>query len=501
MSALQLWMAVGLFLFLILMAYLGWLGYKKTNTVSDFAIAGGQMGPVVLGLAFAATFFSAATFVGYTGWAYGWGLSSLWIVLTLILASPMGLIVVAKRVRESNIKQGSLSLPDWLGDRYGSNFVRVAVALATMFNLFYIAAQFSAGALVFQQYLGVPYLFGLTVIAIIVTAYTVGGGSYADIYTDAAQAVLMAVTGIMVVISGFWVFNKGFTGIMEDVTGALSDRGPEYVAVVNPDSGIFYSIPAIIGAFIIQFAFSSQPQLFNKVLALKNPHDMAKMIITYVVAAIAFLSVVFGGYYAVLVAPDLEQSDAAILAYAQEAFPTVLVAVIGVTIMAAAMSTSDGIFVVISTAVANDIYRKYLVAKGWAGKGASADEIDRRSLTISRWVTVITGIVAAALVINPPAFIGSFIWIGISGIASATLGPILVALFLPKLATRRAASLSVVVGIASYLTIHFLGVEESTMAMGAWAVLIGLATMILGGLVLKDPPTAHTPAAESVRRA
>lgn len=490
MTELQIWMTVGLVLFLGLMAWLGWLGAKRTHTMADFAIAGAQMGPVTLGLAFAATFFSAATFVGYTGWAYGWGLSSLWIVLTLILASPLGLIVVAKRVRATNTHQKSLSLPDWLGDRYNSQFVRVFVALATMFNLFYIGAQLSAGALIFEQLLDLPYLVGLVAIAAIVTIYTVFGGSFADIYTDAAQAVLMVITGILVFVSGFWVFDKGITGIMTDVSRALEERGPEMVAVVNPDSGIFYSVPAIIGAFIIQFAFSSQPQLFNKVLALREPKDMAKMIVTYVLCAVAFLSVVFGGFYAVVVAPGLEVADQAIFAYAQVAFPVVLVALFGVTVLAAAMSTSDGIFVVISTAVANDIYRKFLVGKGYAGKDLSEEQVDRRTLSISRWATVLTGVAATLLVINPPEFIGSFIWIGISGVASATLGPILVALFAPRLARTKAAIASSVGGLTTYLLIAVIGFERSTLAAGAWAVLTGLAIMLVAGYVFRGDEDA-----------
>jgi sodium/pantothenate symporter len=498
MTELQIWMTGGLLLFLALMAWLGWLGYKQTHTVADFAIAGARIGPVTLGLAFAATFFSAATFVGYTGWAYGWGLSSLWIVLTLILASPLGLIVVAKRVRATNSHQKSLSLPDWLGDRYGSEFVRVFVAMATLFNLFYIGAQLSAGALIFEQLLDLPYLVGLGAIAFIVTLYTVGGGSFADIYTDAAQAVLMIIVGVLVLVSGFWVFDKGFTGIMQEVTTTLEAQGPEMVAVVNPDSGIFYSIPAIIGAFVIQFAFSSQPQLFNKVLALRDPKDMAKMIVTYVLCAIAFLSVVFGGFYAAVVAPGLEVSDEAIFAYAQVAFPVALVALLGVTVMAAAMSTSDGIFVVISTSVANDIYRKFLVGKGLMGKGLTEAEVDARTLTISRWVTVLTGVAATVLVINPPAFIGSFIWIGISGVASATLGPILVALFAPRLARTRAAVASSVGGLGSYLVINAIGFERSTMASGAWAVLIGLAIMLVAGYIFRDDADGASPAATVV---
>lgn len=202
MNEIQVYMAIGLGMFLVAMLVLGLVAYKKTTTMADFAIAGAKIGPVTLGLAFAATFFSAATFVGYTGWAYNWGLSTLWIFLTLIFASPMGLILVAKRARDMNTEQGSLSLPDWLGDRYRSDFVRVSVALITLFNLFYIAAQFSAGALVFEQLLGVPYTAGLIAIAVIVVAYTYGGGSFADIYTDAFQAVLMVVMGVLVFVSG-----------------------------------------------------------------------------------------------------------------------------------------------------------------------------------------------------------------------------------------------------------------------------------------------------------
>lgn len=490
MTELQVMMGIGFALFLGLMAYLGWLGYRKTSDIKDFAIAGGSMGPVVLGLAFAATFFSAATFVGYTGWAYGWGYSSLWIILTLILASPLGLIVVAKRVREMNTTQNSLSLPDWLGDRYKSNFVRVFVAVATLFNLFYIGAQFSAGALIFEQLLGMPYLVGLIVIAFVVVAYTVGGGSYADIYTDAVQAVLMAITGVLVFVSAFWVFDKGLTEIMTDVTNTLAEQGDSMTASVNPESGIFYSIPAIIGAFIIQFAFSSQPQLFNKVLALKEPRDMGKMILTYLLCAIAFLAVVFGGYYAVITSPGLEVADQAIFAYVLKAFPAILIAVFGITVMAAAMSTTDGILVVISTSVANDIYRKFLVPKGIIKTDPA--NVERNTMSISRVVTILAGVAAVLLVINPPDFIGSFIWIGISGIASATLGPILVALFLPKLASKRAAQISVVGGVVAYLVIMLLDFETSTMAMGAWAVLFGVALMIVLGYIFKDPvPADH----------
>ena len=497
MNEIQVYMSIGLALFLAAMLVLGYLGYKRTTTMADFAIAGAKMGPVTLGLAFAATFFSAATFVGYTGWAYSWGLSTLWIFLTLILASPMGLILVAKRARDMNTAQGSLSLPDWLGDRYGSDFVRVAVALITLFNLFYIAAQFSAGALIFEQLLGMPYTVGLLLIAVIVVGYTYGGGSFADIYTDAFQAVLMVVMGVLVLVSGFWVLGAGPTGVMETVSARLAERGPELVAVVNPDSGVFYSVQAIIGAFIIQFAFAAQPQLFNKVLALEEPKDMAKMIGVYVASAVCFLVVIFGGLYAAATVPGLDNPNGAIIEYALIAFPTVVVAFLGVVVLAAAMSTSDGIFVVISTSIANDVYLKYLVPKGYVK--TPPDRVDQTALKVSRIVTLLTGVVATLLVLEPPAFIGTFIWIGISGVAAGTLGPLIAGLFFPRLATATAAKLSVVGGLGAYLVILYLGFEKSVLAAGAWAVVIGVAVMFVASLAL--PKTGTETLLDAERRA
>lgn len=488
MDTVQLYMWIGLALFLVLIAYLSYLGYKKTNTVSDFAIAGAALGPYVLGLAYAATFFSAATFVGYPGWAYAWGFSSLWIFLTLIVASPLGLILVAKRARARNTEQKSLSLADWLGDRYNSDFVRVGAALVCFFNIFYIAAQFAAGAWIFNTLLGIPYSIGLAFIMIIVIAYVYLGGSYADIYTDAVQAVAMAFMGLLVFLSALWVFGGGFTGAFTQIHTTLAERSADLVAITHPSSVAFYSVPAIIGAFIIQFAFSSQPQLFNKVLALKDPADMRKMIITYVLAAFAFLLVIFGGLYAA-VTVTVDHPDQALLTYVLDVFPAIVAAILGIVVIAAAMSTTDGLFVVMSTLVANDIYRKYLVPRGIIK--ATPEKADETALKISRYMVIVVGVVAYLLVLNPPASLGMYVWIGISGVASGTLGPLIAGLFFPKLATTTAAKWSLVAGFASYVVILLGKFEPSNLAAGAWATLFGVAVMLLVGTMTKKSETVQ----------
>src|SRR5690625_3082896 len=196
MNELKIYLIVGFLIFLMIMGWLGYLATKRTKSMSDFAIGDASLGPIVLGLSFTATALSAATFLGYPGWSYEWGLSNMWIYLALLGAGPLGILVVAKRARKLNISQKSLSLPDWLGDYYNSDFLRVGSAIIMLFNIFYIAAQFAAGAMIFEYMLDMSYTTGLYIITIIVVIYVFAGGTFADIYTDAAQAIIMVIAGI-----------------------------------------------------------------------------------------------------------------------------------------------------------------------------------------------------------------------------------------------------------------------------------------------------------------
>ncbi len=74
MSTITLYTWIGFAIFLVVMFVLGFVSARKTRSVSDFATGGGGLGPYVLGLSFAATYLSAATFLGYPGWTHDWGI-------------------------------------------------------------------------------------------------------------------------------------------------------------------------------------------------------------------------------------------------------------------------------------------------------------------------------------------------------------------------------------------------------------------------------------------
>ncbi|GAA0486199.1 sodium/pantothenate symporter [Salinibacillus aidingensis] len=487
MDTLTLYTWIGFGVFLVVMFVLGLLSARKTTSVGDFAIGGGKLGPYVLGLSFAATYLSAATFLGYPGWSHAWGYSNLWLFLAMIGGGPIGVLMVAKRVRKLNNGQKSLSLPDWLGDFYKSDIIRVGTGLILLFNIFYIAAQFVAGARIFQYLLDMSYTGGLVFIAAIVVIYVFAGGAFADIYTDAVQAVMMAIAGLFIVVSGIVIFWEGsisatFTGITND----LANQSGHLVEVFNPESTHFHSFGLVIGAIVIQWAFASAPHLFNKVLGLKNERDLGKMILTYVIASAFSLFVLFGGLFSrAALGGNVAAPDLALMEYVVWAFPVVVVAIFGVVILAAAMSTTDGLFVSISTVFANDIFLKVLVKRKIVN--VSEQKAQKIALQISRLSVPLIGLIAFLIVLEPPVFMGDVLWIGVSGVAAGTMGPILYAVYGKKKAPARAAEVSMIVGLLSYLVIYFGGMISSTMSAGAVSTAIGIFTIVVLARVLKDP--------------
>lgn len=183
--SLNTWMICGLALYVLFVVYVGFLGAKKIKGLSDFAVAGESMGPIPLGLAFAASFFSAATFMGYVGFCYAWGATGLWIFLAIFMASTLGFILLAKGVRNTNIELKSISMADWLAKRYDSDVLRGLCSIVFIIQIFYIAGQFSAGgSLLSGMIQGLDYTTAIIGVTVITVLYVTVGGLFADIYTS-----------------------------------------------------------------------------------------------------------------------------------------------------------------------------------------------------------------------------------------------------------------------------------------------------------------------------
>ena len=181
MSAqLWIWILVGVTFSL----YIGIAVWARAGSTKEFYVAGGGVSPIANGLATAADWMSAASFIsmaglisfsGYDGSVYLMGWTGGYVLLALLLAPYLR-------------KFGKFTVPDFIGDRYYSNIARtVAVFCALIISFTYIAGQMRGVGLVFSRYLEVDINTGVLIGMVIVLFYAVLGGMKGITYTQVAQ--------------------------------------------------------------------------------------------------------------------------------------------------------------------------------------------------------------------------------------------------------------------------------------------------------------------------
>ncbi|MEO1569618.1 MAG: sodium:solute symporter family protein [Pseudomonadota bacterium] len=203
--------------------YIGIAIWARAGSTDDFYVAGHDVHPTVNGMATAADWMSAASFLsmagliaflGYGGSVYLMGWTGGYVLLALLLAPFL---------REF----GKFTVPDFVGDRYYSQFARIVAVVCALFVSFtYIAGQMKGVGVAFSGFLGVPFEWGIIIGMVIVFFYAVLGGMKGVTYTQVAQYVVLifayTVPAIFMslIITGNAIPQLGFIGNIagEDVS-------------------------------------------------------------------------------------------------------------------------------------------------------------------------------------------------------------------------------------------------------------------------------------------
>ncbi len=173
--------------------YIGIALWSRAGSTKEFYVAGGDVSPLANGMATAADWMSAASFIsmaglisfmGYDGAVYLMGWTGGYVLLALMLAPYLR-------------KFGKFTVPDFIGDRYYSNIARtVGVVCALIVSFTYVAGQMRGVGVVFARFLKVPVNTGVIIGIIIVFFYAVLGGMKGITYTQVAQyCVLICLYG------------------------------------------------------------------------------------------------------------------------------------------------------------------------------------------------------------------------------------------------------------------------------------------------------------------
>ncbi|MEC7524290.1 MAG: sodium:solute symporter family protein [Myxococcota bacterium] len=456
-------------------------GMKKTQSFSSFALGNRDLGPTMVGITLAAAIASTATFVINPGFVFTHGVSAL---MHLGLAANLGVVValvlLSKGFRQLGEKTAALTLPHWIGARYRHAGMRTYFALLNLvLAISFVVLIVKGSALVMQHTLGLGYVASVLLIVVFVFSYILMGGTYAHVYTNAFQGALMIGVAFAIFGSGLYLFSDGIGPFFDRIAA----QDPNMVGLVNPESSLFGSVwDVYVCGFVIGAGLMCQPHILMKSLYLKKESDLRRYLIVACAVGVVFALVLVAGLYARVRFPDIASQDAVMPIYLTRAFTPLVGVLISVALLAAGMSTLDGLLVGASTIAANDVFLGRLGDRWLADK----TETERQGVALkaSRWILVGMGVLSAGLALDPPELVGIFAQVGIYGLVSASLVPVAAGIFVTELDSRdvfAAALLGPVVHFTHYLVAvygygHFVN-PASTATEGVLASAAALAAV------------------------
>ena len=483
-----IWITVGIsFLIYIAIALI-----SRASSTGEFYIAGKGVHPIANGMATAADWMSAASFIsmagiisfnGYDGSVYLMGWTGGYVLLALLLAPYLR-------------KFGKFTVPDFIGDRYYSNLARsVAVFCALIVSFTYIAGQMRGVGVVFSRYLEVDINTGVFIGMLIVLFYAVLGGMKGITYTQVAQYcvlifafmlpaifISMMVTGNIIPQIGFGSASSDGIYLLDKLDGLHRELGfNEYTSGKKSTIDVFFitaalmvgtaGLPHVIVRFFTVRKVSDARKsagwalLFISILYTTAPavavFSRTNLIETLSNKAYADLPEWFekwertglivhedknlDGMIQYVADPELNElkvdADIMVLANPEIAnLPNWVIAIMAAGALAAALSTAAGLLLVISSSVSHDLIKKII----------KPDISEKGELIAARLSSVGAVMLAAYFGINPPGFVAATVALAF-GLAAASFFPAIVMGIFSKKMNKQGAVAGMVVGILMML--------------------------------------------------
>ena len=465
-----------LVLYLGIMAFIGWYAGRKTNNIGDFFVLSGKAGVVVSGIAYFSTQFSMGTFLGTPGTIYGVGYAGMAIsVPGAVFCMILPALLIGRKLITLGHKYGFLTMADYLTDRYHSKKMSGVLGVMMLFFLVpMMGAQIIGAGVIVHVFTGLPEWVGVVGMGIIVILYCMSGGMKGAMMTDVIQGSLMIATAVVTFIVSI-VMGGGFSNINH----TLQSMNEAYLTFPGANGYMpwTYYISNIV---LWSFFTMGQPHLFTKFFAMKDHKTMFKAILLGTAGMFFSATLIeWAGVNGIASIQNIEKADQIIPMILQRGMNPFLASIFIAGIVAAGMSTIDGILVTTTGAVTRDIYQKII----------NKDATDENVMKLSKVVTVIIGIIVICFGVFQPGSIFEINLFAFSGMAIFVV-PILFGIYWKK-ATAKGAIASVIVGIISLL-LFTLNPSVKALAMGFHALfpttIIASIVMIVVSKFTETPP-------------
>ncbi len=519
--------------------YIGIAIWARAGSTNEFYVAGGGVPPLANGMATAADWMSAASFIsmagiisfaGYDGGVYLMGWTGGYVLLAMCLAPYLR-------------KFGKFTVPDFIGDRYYSQTARVVAILCAIFICFtYIAGQMRGVGVVFSRFLEVEIETGVYIGMVIVFFYAVLGGMKGITYTQVAQycvlvfAYLVPAIFISMMMTGHFFPQTGFGATLSDGSGMyvldkLDGLSAELgFAQYTEGSKSMIDVFAITGALMVGTA--GLPHVIVRFFTVPRVKD------TRISAAwtLVFIAIVYttapavASFARVNMIDTINGKDGSGTEYAQAPawiknwertglitfndkkgdgkmfytagkvedptsanevkvdrdimvlanpeiadLPAWVIALVAAGGIAAALSTTAGLLLVISTSVSHDLLKRTI----------KPDISDKQELLAARLAAMIAIVISAYFGINPPGFVASVVAFAF-GLAAASFFPAIIMGIFSKTMNKEGAIAGMVTGIgftAAYI-IFFKFVSPELNSPENWFLGISPEGIGLVGMII-----------------
>lgn len=497
----------GFLVYVALLVVLAGLGRRRARgDAASFAV-GRRMHPVVAGMTLSASIASTATFVINPGFVYVHGLSALYhLGVAAFLGMACGLVLVCGRFRRRGAVGGALTLPQWIGQRYGSRGLRTYFAAVNLLSLAFVVLIVGGLAIVMQATLGLSYRTALVAVTAIVVGYVLAGGAYANAYVNTMQAVIMAIVAAMIVGSGIGHLVDG--SAME----RLAAVDPDLTAAINPASSLFSSWFSVFGAgFVIGFALMCQPHVMTTALYVEDDRGVRRALAVALALCALFSGVLLAGLYAHFAGIPREamvdpatgafRQDRVMAVYLANTFSPAGLALVTIAILAAGMSTMSSILVALSGITGNDLFATWARWRGVEVTPAASKRVGQASV-------LAFAIAALVIALDPPKLLGIFGQLGAYGVVAAAAAPLVLGALVSSLG-RGAAMTAALVGPVAHFALFAVGksasARETAAGIGldlgnpgvtaAVAILASAAiALTIHGLAIRTSSSAERPA-------
>jgi len=434
-------------LYLIILVLIGIWSSKLNKTLDDFLIAGRKLGTWPVAISAEASDMSGWLVLGLPGRGFMYGIGAIWTAIGTAFGTLLNWSLIAKRLRRFTSKLRSITIPDFLEDRYkdDTHLIRgIATTIITIFMISYVSVQLVASGKILSETFGWDYNSALILGFAIITFYTLMGGFFAVAWTDVFQGMLIVLILLVLPIVG--IIKLG------GIDAIFSEIGQININTLSPGfgySGLLLLLFALASMSWI-FGYPGQPHILTRYMAIKDEKKLWNSTLigmTWVI--ISLWGAVLIGIIGLALFKGLADPEKVMPLLAMHLLPEWAAGIVIAAITAAIMSTADSQLLVATSSVVEDVYHRLINPK--------ADQ--KKLILLSRVSVLLLSVVAFILALQGGViyFLVAFAWGGLA----ASFGPLIILSLWWKRTTKWAAIAGMISGTATVIIWDKFGIASS----------------------------------------